>query len=160
MRQYLLQSSINSHSWYNLLLGQQSSWECTPYIQSKGGFRFLRVSNLQEFSGQKGKDPTNLGQWCWVRLRGKLKTHVRFVLAYRPNSSLGPNTVYAQQVQYFWDHKDIPNPNLVDLFDRDLLKHLKKWIEGGDQIVLGIDANTSVELGPFINYLNSLVLRL
>ena len=46
----------------------------------------------------RGKDPTDLGRWCWVHLRGKRNKKVCLVSAYQPNSSPGPNTVYAQQV--------------------------------------------------------------
>ena len=45
-----------------------------------------------------GKDPTKLGRWTWMRLRGKDQIHTRFVSAYRPCKNVGISTTWTQHL--------------------------------------------------------------
>lgn len=95
-----------------------------------------------------GKDLMGLGRWNWIRLRGANGIKTRFILAYRPcESKEGTSTVWTQQVNYFRDSCDIASPNPRQLFDKDLLDLIDKWLELGDVIVLGIDMNEDVCTG-------------
>ena len=73
----------------------------------------------------KNRDPTGLGRWCWVRLKGKRGKHVQFVSAYSPNPSLGPNTGHKQHVPYIREEKNMIDPKLIELFDWDLTAELE-----------------------------------
>ena len=35
------------------------------------------------------------------------------------------------------------------MFTIDLCKEIEKWLESGDQLILGVDANKDVRAGPF-----------
>ena len=89
-------------------------------------------------------------------MKGKRAKHVQFVSTYRPNPSLGPNTVHEQHVQYFLEEQNIFDPKAIELFDWDLTAELERWIDMGDQVVLGIDANISVKYGPLVDTLREL----
>ena len=55
-----------------------------------------------------GIDPTGLGRWNWVRLRGANGIKTRFICAYRPcKSKQGTGTTWTQQVNYFQEERDI-----------------------------------------------------
>ena len=49
------------------------------------------------------------------------------------------------QVCYFSEKQNIINPKSTELFDHDLTTKLENWINMGDQIVLDIYTNKSVE---------------
>ena len=82
-------------------------------------------------------------------MKGRDEKYVRIISAYRPNDSKGPNSVLQQQIRYFREKKHCIDPKPIALFDRDLKNEITKWMEMGDQIILGIDANDTVDCGQF-----------
>ena len=95
-----------------------------------------------------GIDPTGLGRWNWVQLRGANGIKTRFICAYRPcKSKQGTGTTWTQQVNYFQEERDIALPNPRDLFDDDILNAIDSWLELGDILVIGIDMNEDVRTG-------------
>ena len=69
-------------------------------------------------------------------------------MAYRLcKSKEGTSTVWTQQVNYFRDSCNVTSPNPRQLFDKDLLDLIDKWLELDDVIVLGIDMNEDVRTG-------------
>ena len=82
-------------------------------------------------------------------MQGRDDSYVRFVSAYRPCvNKKGLNSVYNQQFVYFQDEKNMVKPDPIKLFDDDLIRVLLKWVEDGDNIVLGIDVNDLVTDSP------------
>ena len=96
----------------------------------------------------KDSDPTELGQWTWVRIKGKAGESTFFVLAYRPcKNTAGMDTVRNQHVRYYQDEREIKEPDVHALFLEDLCKTLSDFRDFGDHVVLGMDANDDVRIG-------------
>ena len=90
-----------------------------------------------------GKDPSGLGRWAWTRYRGRQGINLRIVVAYRPVlNTTGPLSVWNQQKAYFENVDDDRCPR--EAFTDDLCKEVVSWMEAGDQVVLGMDANEDV----------------
>jgi hypothetical protein len=56
-----------------------------------------------------GGDPSGLGRWAWVRLRGKAGRTIRIITTYRPCGAGGKGTVWEQHQRHF----GIQEPNQV-----------------------------------------------
>ena len=67
----------------------------------------------------------------------------------------------SQQYSYFLDlmPKGSPWPNPLTLFEQDLTEAIQQRIDMGDSIVLGIDHNSDVCMGPLALLLWSMGLR-
>jgi len=63
-----------------------------------GGTAVLVVNKMSHKTTKPGDDPTGLGRWSWVRLRGKENHFLRVVLVYHPCKSDGHLTTYQQHV--------------------------------------------------------------
>jgi hypothetical protein len=97
-----------------------------------------------------GEDPSGLARWAWHHYQGKNGIALRVVSAYQPNGpgTGGPYTVYTQHVRHLCsgDKNNLHDPQTV--FIEDLKTQLQDWIDTGDQIVVGIDANDDLCNGP------------
>ena len=63
-----------------------------------------------------GRDPSGLGQWTWMRLKGP-EFNVQIISAYRPVHNTGPETVYSQHENIFIRNKmKIPEKTFFNLF--------------------------------------------
>ena len=92
---------------------------------------------------EQGKDPQGLSRWAWTRYKGRSGVSLRYIAAYRPVLNKdGPLSVWSQQRTYFQQHNEDQCPR--DLFTIDLCKEIEKWLESGDQLILGVDANEDV----------------
>jgi hypothetical protein len=89
-----------------------------------------------------------------VKLQGKDQVSVRFISAYRCVKNIhGPLSVWNQQ-RFMLDSNNQPDDPL-EAFDQDLINNIKKWLSGGEQVMLGIDANEDVRYGTFAQRLRS-----
>ena len=134
-----------------------------------GGTSVSVLSLLSHRSGQRGQDPWGLGRWSWIRIQGKDRTksmvdvddnedgeeaHIPslsqdliVVSAYRPNPpGMGVNTVWAQHRDHFLKLHRFEDPR--ELFWADLRVALEEWREQGAEVIVGIDANEDLALGP------------
>ena len=95
-----------------------------------------------------GGDDRGLGRWSWVVLQGQHGRRLRIISAYRPvtDSSNRPTSVFAQQEAVLLTHHDERNPRAAVL--EDLQRHIIRWQQEGDWIVLGMDANENITRGP------------
>ncbi len=88
-----------------------------------------------------GHDPTGLGRWAWVRLRGKDGTHQRIISAYRPvYNTMDDNSTYVQQqllLSKNLDHEICPRQKFVE----DLANKIARFRDDGDEIHLALDYN-------------------
>ena len=97
-----------------------------------------------------GHDQTRMGRWIWTLLRGRQGIQVRIVSGYRPieDTSNRPFTVFSQQ-EYYYNHIDnsngYRNPRVA--FYEDLDAEMRSWLEAGDHIILGLDANEDIHAG-------------
>ena len=105
-----------------------------------------------------GQDPTHLGRWCWTFLRGKQGIQVRVISGYRPveDRSNRPHTVFSQH-EYYFNTIDTPPPhrNPRTAFYEDLDVAIQKWLEEGDLIILGLDANEDIHSGETMHWINT-----
>src|SRR5210317_979062 len=106
----------------------------------------------------KGQDPTGLGRWSFIRLRGKsfpsiphapedtsrrMSHDLIVISAYRPNPpGSGETTVWDQQRVYFTER--VRNIDPRKAFTTDLSQHIKTWREQGCEIILGVDTNENL----------------
>lgn len=94
-----------------------------------------------------GQDETGLGRWVWTLLQGRQGIQVRIISGYRPieDKSNRPHTVYSQH-EYYYRAIDQSNGyrNPRKSFFEDLDNSIKSWMEAGDQIILGLDANEDI----------------
>lgn len=103
----------------------------------------LTHGNLSHFSMGSGKDPSNLGRWCWGRYRGKDGVVLRVVSVYRPcHNPKGKTSVGTQQKRHMQEVNDDRDPRTA--FLEDFSAELTKWREMGDQIIVGGDLNAEV----------------
>ena len=84
--------------------------------------RHIITKELSQKVLSSGRDPTELGRWSWIKLKGN-NCVIPIVTAYRPCASSGPETVYSQH--YFHQHKQDIEPQAQIL--RDLSTHLTNW---------------------------------
>ena len=86
-------------------------------------------------------DSTGLGRWSWSTFQGKNQLITRIITAYRPVKATNdhPTTVFAQQEKYFCEHGGYRNPR--EAFFEDLTNVIQEWLNDGNQIIIGIDAN-------------------
>jgi hypothetical protein len=92
-------------------------------------------------------DQSGMGRWSSIQLRGKNKTSIRLIAAYRCMKNInGPLSVWNQQRFILDSINRAEDP--IHAFDHDLINSIKTWIELGDQIILGIDVNDDVRTGP------------
>ena len=133
--------------WSELMLSFEGFSHCATNIHNKstgrrlfGGTALYLTPNTAHRSDTHGEDLTGLGRWCWTRLRGKRGLHTRIITAYRPTQPSSTSddalTVYAQHELYF---RGTRNPR--DAFFEDLTGIIHRWMEEGDQVILGGDFN-------------------
>lgn len=85
---------------------QHLSWahnQNSPPRQARqyGGTALFSINKAAHRVMEKGMDPSNLGRWTWTRYKGKRNHFLRIFVAYRPNPTQGPFTVYAQHNAFF-----------------------------------------------------------
>ena len=113
----------------------------TSPFQHGGVGILVRDSHTGRICG-RGEDPSGLGRWVWLRLRGHRGSHVRIFSAYRPvHNPRDPGSVWSQH----WDFLLASDPprdcNPRQAFLTDLSAALQTAYAAGDQILVALDAN-------------------
>ena len=155
-------------SWFerskDVLLTQSYQLSCNSHDvnnhsgQQYGGTGVVALQEAQPRVVEKGTDATGLGRWTWMRLQGRHNQFVRVISAYRPCKNEGSQgTVYSQQLSY-WENKKNPECPLK-LFDQQLEALIQSWLDLGDHVVLGIDANEDIRTGKVHEWTRNLGLR-
>ena len=142
-------------------------WEClklvTAYYEDYPVLAKNQVGGVSLWSLNKGahrvmecgKDQRGLGRWVWTRYRGRGGVNVRVVTAYRPVlNKQGVQSVLNQQKRFFEGIRDDRCPR--EIFVEDLCKEVSEWLDSGDQLVIGMDANEDVRSGEVSNRLAQL----
>ena len=115
-----------------------------PQLYQPGGVITSTINSISHRAFKSGIDPSGLGRWSWITLRGSNSIKTTIITTYRPCRSLqGPNTTFAQHLRYY---------NLIGRRDKCprelLLDDLKDFItelnENGHQIILLADMNQKV----------------
>ena len=120
--------SLGVHSAHNITNPSNSA------IQY-GGVSIWAFNEINQRKSGKGVDPTGLGRWGWVKIRGRNGLCTRIYSIYRPCAShSGALTTHAQHITYLANKKDLRTPQSA--FMEDLSLELQEAQEGGDRICL------------------------
>jgi hypothetical protein len=110
-----------------------------------GGVGIVAMGEIKHRITARGKDPSGLGRWVWMRMTGKEGHNTRFVTVYRPCVGGGASTVFQQHARAMAAKDDFRNPRTAIL--QDVLSAIAEWKELGDHVILGMDANEDVRRG-------------
>ena len=107
-----------------------------------GGTAMIAVNSLVAKINQTGYDPSGLGRWSWILMRGKRDTITRIITAYCPvkpsiSGTTGQHTVYAQ-------HLRVSSRDPIEAFWQDLGTAIDEWSHNEEQLIICGDWNTSV----------------
>jgi hypothetical protein len=112
----------------------------TTKEQQIGGTSIIIIDSLAHRSTGITNDPTGLGRWTSILIKGKQGFSTRIICAYRPCKSSGPETAYVQHALYF--HRIQRKGDPRKLFMDDLADVICKWQQLGERIILVGDFNT------------------
>ena len=123
-----------------------------------GGCSATLLNQVSHASRSAGVDPTGLGRWAWVKVRGRaqlasndraeesadsIARDLVVISAYRPNKpSQSTGSVWNRQ-RNFWLGRDL-DVDPREKFTSDLVDDIAKWRSEGCEVILGIDANEDV----------------
>lgn len=107
---------------------------------NKGGTAIIARDQLGHQSYERLHE--KLGRWMMMSFRSKDGMALRVLACYRPQSTRGPFTVYQQQLSYFEDEGN--TKEVLDNYNEDLFKHVKGWMDKGDQIILILNVNADL----------------
>lgn len=155
----------SAHRWNTRI---NNWWECNTSIMAfnttdlqlkkfqPGGTIMTSIGKAAHRVIKQGKDPSNLGRWCWSLYRGKHDVKLRIITLYRPcqPTSAGTNTAYSQQLRYFDAKNDERCPRAAIM--EDIYPQLQQWLDEGDQLILMLDANENLRTGPIHNTLQNM----
>ena len=110
-----------------------------------GGVGIVATGEAKNRITDRGKDPSGLGRWVWIRLTGKEGHNVRILTLYRPCESGGATGVFQQHARGMSIHGDNRNPRSAIL--EDVLQLVATWKALGDHVIIGMDANEDVRKG-------------
>jgi hypothetical protein len=111
-----------------------------------GGVSIILADTLAHRSSSTSNDPTGLGRWTSILVRGKQSFVTRIVCTYRPCKSSGPETAYIQQALYFYQINRKGDPR--KLFMEDLASAIIGWRQNGERIIVVGDFNTGDKTSP------------
>ena len=118
-----------------------------------GGTGIMCLNRTAARVFKSGQDPTGMGRWTWMRLRGK-GMNLRIASVYRPCDSSGPTSVSGQQHTVLLDDGIDDNPRKA--FLEDLLLEATDWKAAGDHLIIMGDFNEDVRMGAVYNMLDEL----
>jgi hypothetical protein len=110
-----------------------------------GGVGLVAMMEAKHRVTDRGKDPSGMGRWAWLRMEGKAGHHMRFITTYRPCQSGGASSVFQQQARAMAAKQDFRNPRSA-LLD-DVITVMLEWKALGGHIVFGMDANEDIRKG-------------
>jgi len=120
---------------------------CRAEWDQVGGSAVTVTKQLRAMKEAHGVDPTGLGRWSWIRVRGKYEQFVRFVSCYCPvPGGGGTGGAWCQHVRYY-KSEGIQDPNPRTLVVKEICTAIKSWMDDGDHVILGMDVNKDVHKG-------------
>ena len=120
----------------------------TASAQLYGGTGISLMGEILHKRHQQGHDPSSLGRWSWIRLRGRRDQFTLLISTYRPVKNIGDiGLVWLQHLRYLRSKNDSRNPHQA--YDEDFMEMLQHWITLGDHIIIGGDCNQDVRTGSW-----------
>ena len=130
--------------------------EMTKKLQT-GGVGVVAADDVVHRITEQGRDESGLGRWAWLRFQGRQGVKIRVISVYRPCDSDGPETVNQQHQRYLTKKKRLEAPR--EALYVDLYEEMSVWIDAGDQIILGIDANEDIRTGRTQEFFRALGMK-
>jgi exonuclease III len=107
-----------------------------------GGTAIILRDEASDRFWKSGADPSGLGRWCWMLLRGYAGKSLLILSGYRPClNAYGPESVWNQHKTYFDSLTPPRNIDPREAFTMDLIENMKKIHSKGSQLVLCMDTN-------------------
>ena len=124
-----------------------------------GGTAQIATGSFSHRAIASGADETGMGRWVWTLFQGKNQTKLRVISGYRPTPDASDSTgsVYSQQERRLRTLKDDRNPRRALI--KDLSTNIDSWIEEGNLLLIGLDANDNVRTGDVNAMLRSKGMR-
>jgi hypothetical protein len=112
-----------------------------------GGVACLLLNKWTGRNIERITDTSGLGRWAGYKMRGKNNKEIVVLSAYRPTRSSDPgdSTCYSQQWNTLRITKGTPSPEPRKEFITDLTNEIKEWEKQKCEIIIGLDANESME---------------
>jgi hypothetical protein len=153
--------------WFERTFGKfKTTRSCMAYNKTElgmtralqpGGVGILAADDVVHRIVKHGRDESGLGRWAWLKLQGRQGTRIRIISVYRPCDSDGPESVNQQQQRFLTKKKRLEDPR--EAIYADLFDEVSAWIEEGDQIIIGIDANEDVRTGRTAEFFRALGMK-
>ena len=105
--------------------------------RQQGGTATLLKDKIAHKLQDTGFDPSGLGRWSWVRIRGRQGCVTRMVTVYCPVKTGKGNTIYTQQLRVLQEDP-------TKRFWVDLGKQIMQWRANGEQLLISGDWNENV----------------
>jgi len=105
-----------------------------------------------------GSNPMGLGRYCWTVLYGRDNKQLQVVAVYRPSKS---NNGHLSMSQQHWQHfmqqtqEGETTAHLRTQFWTNLKPLIQTWIDGREQILIGMDVNEQVNHPEVTDYFHS-----
>jgi len=138
------QLPMKTHGWW-----ENSHWslshnqtEANAGMQQPGGAGLLCVNQVTHQTMCPGDDPSGLGYWSRIRIRGPGGFFLWVVAMYQPCFSTGPLTMYQQHIHRLTALNQTECPREAILID--IAKQIQKWQDDGDQVLLLTDYNDNI----------------
>jgi hypothetical protein len=141
-----------TRGWWESIHLSTASYEKypAPTASQYGGVSLWSLNKAAHRVASSGQqDLSGLGRWAWTWYRGCNGISLRRITAYRPvRNTTGAMSVWNQQRSSFDTKDDDRCPR--DIFISDLLTEVTTRLESGDQLVLAMDANEDICVGPLM----------
>ena len=116
-----------------------------------GGTALLTTGLSTSRIHSHGKDPRQLGRWCWTKYTGKSNLILNIYSIYRPVKNLrGPLSVY-QQHRTHLSRTISPTADPLKTFDEDLINELQQCLARGEHLLIGGDINEEINHSTLVN---------
>ena len=121
---------------------------CNQY--QPGGVAIITQGDMSLRKQRTGQDPRLMGRWAWQLFRGKNNIKIRVISVYYASEvkEFGRKKAYTQQQRAILKMKR--KESVVELFWKDLFQEIDKWLDAGEQLIIGGDWNTDVRNKKFL----------
>ena len=129
----------------------------------------VAFSQLASYVISSRADQTGLGCWSWIQV-GTGEHRTQIVSAYQPcrlsgqqlighiGLMKGRGRVAAQREWYFWKKGNFNKTQ--EIFSSQLITQLMAWRAAGEEVILFIDVNENIYMGPLAKTLRGNRLRM
>jgi len=116
--------------------------DCHPSVIQPGGTGIAVFNRLAHHAQKAGDNPSRLGWWSWIHLKGKGKQITRIIVVYQPCTFDGLLLTYQQHCHGLATQGCSKCPHKVLL--TNLAQELRSWQDEGNCVIILTDFNEDV----------------